>query len=386
MYLVKINGRLLLQALAIALVAVFAMPRNAAANELASVFDRLLLNPGDLALNIRYAELVEANGDLRKALGAYERAIAQHPNDPTLRRSYRRVKRKLQPSITQWTIESGVSWESNPLQLPDSDSRQESDLTYDTRLLLFDERTLARHRWRSLGEAWTQIQGDVSDLSAAVFSFVTGPIFEVGEKSRLHIAPGAAAAWLDGDWFYNDALLKVTFETVAMGATQTVTATVTHRDTSSDFRGSDGVIVELAGKFAKYNKLKLGDAFYILPRFRYSQPTGSGPGRIFSNALLPGDFTEVGSRAVYFVPVAGNRVYVGAGFGVYRRTYNQNVAFGFKDRKDWLLEPTAHLVISQVKGTKFDLRFDYRYEDNDSNDPFEDFDNHVVGARAVRRF
>ena len=356
------------------------------ADELANVFDQLLSNPGDPALNIRYAELVEARGDTRKALAAYERALARHPNDPQLRRGYRRVKRRLQPSVTSWTWEGGVSWESNPRQLPDNDPRKDDDVTFDTRLLLFDERTIARHRWRSIGEFRTQYQNDIDDLSDAVVSLSTGPVFELGKRSRLHVAPGAAVSWLDGDWFYRDASLTFTFETVRKGATQSVSAKVTHRETNSDFLGADGIIVDVNGRFSAYNKAMPGDALYFLPRFRYSEPSGDGPGRIFSSALLPGDFVEAGGRLIYYAPVARNRAYLGGGIGIYHRSYDQNIAFGTADREDVLLEPTAHLVIPRFVGSKFDFRIDYRFEHNDSNDSFEDFENHVVGARTVRRF
>jgi len=356
------------------------------ADELSSVFDQLLSNPGDPALNIRYAELVEARGDTRKALAAYERALAQHPDNRDLLRGYRRIKRKLKPKVTSLILETGVRWESNPLQLPDTDARKESDITFDFNLLLFDERTIAGHRLRSVGHVRTEYQGDVNDISDLALSFASGPVFEVGKKSRLHIAPGGTTAWLDGDWLYYDALLKVTFETVRRGATQAITAQIAHRTTNDKFLGQDGVIFDLKGRFAFHNKLMQGDALYVLPKFRFSEPGGSGPGFVFKSPLLPGNYLEYGNRAVYYRPVAHGRAFIGAGLGAFHRTYNQNVAFGTKDREDVLLEPTAHLVIPRVRGTKFDLRFDYRFEHNDSNDDLEDYDNHVVSAKTVRRF
>lgn len=372
------------------LAAAFALPvcasQPATADELDSVFDQLLSNPDDPALNIRYAELVEARGETRKALAAYERALARNPTNRKLRRAYRRTKRRLQPSVTEWTLKTGVSWASNPRQLPASDARHESDATFDLDLLLFDERTVAGHRWRSLGRVSTQIQNDVGDLTDAVTSFSTGPVFELGEHSRLHVAPGIAVAWLDEDWLYHDAQVKLTFETLYRGATQSITASIAHRETNSDFLGEDGVIAQVSGRFATYDKLRQGDAFYFLPRLRYSEPGGAGPDRIFSSPLFPGDYVEAGGRSVYYTPVARGRAIVGAGLGVYHRSYDQNVAFQTNDREDWLLQPTAHLIFPKIKGTKFDLRVDYRYENNDSNDRFEDFDNHVIGARTVRRF
>ena len=171
-----------------------------------------------------------------------------------------------------------------------------------------------------------------------------------------------------------------------MGATQNVTVAVKHRETNSVFGGSDGLIVEVDGNFVRPNIFKSGDSLYVLPHFRYSKPGGNGPGRVFQNTLFPGDYIEYGGRVVYYKPVARRRAFLGAGFGVFERDYNQNVAFGTKDREDTLIVPTAHVILPNVRKSKFDLRFDYRYEHNDSNDPTEDFDNHVVGGRTVRRF
>ncbi len=375
-----------LGSIAIAILSILTMPGPLSADELSSVFDQLLSRPDDPALNIRYADLVEARGDTRKALAAYERALARDPGNRELIRAYRRVKRRLQPRITAWTVDTGITWASNPRQLPSSDIRRKEDTTFDINLLLFDERTIARHRWRSLGRASTQMQGDIDDLSDAVVSFVTGPVFELGKQSRLHVAPGGEIAWLDQDWLYQDLKLKLTFETLFKGATQTVTAEVINRDTNSKFRGNDGVVFQVVGRFAKYNKLKPGDSLYFIPRFRYSEATGSGPDRVFNRALFPGNFVEFGGRKVYYMPVRRGRAFLGGGFGVYYRDYNQNVAFSTAGREDWFLEPTAHLIVPHVGGSKFDFRIDYRLEHNDSNDPLQDFENHVVGARTVRRF
>ena len=55
---------------ATALLLAVLMPSALHADELANVFDQLLSNPDDVALNIRYAEIVEERGDIRKALAA----------------------------------------------------------------------------------------------------------------------------------------------------------------------------------------------------------------------------------------------------------------------------------------------------------------------------
>lgn len=362
------------------------VPRQASADELDIVFGQLLAEPANPSLNLRYAELAMARGETRKALAAYERVLAQDPNNRQVIRAYNRAKRRLQPSVTAFTLSTGFVYESNPRQVPGGSPFKEEDVAFEASLLMFDERTISGHRWRTVGKAGGHLQFEIDDLSDAYVSLITGPVIDLGTKTRLHIAPGTAGAWLDDDWLYYDGLIKFTLERVAMGATQDVTVAVKHRETNSDFGGSDGLIVEVNGNFVRPDLFKSGDSLYVLPHFRYSEPGGNGPGRVFQNTLFPGDYVEYGGRLVYYKPIAKRRVYLGGGIGVFQRDYDQNVAFGTRDREDTLIMPTAHVVFPNVRRSQFDLRFDYRYEHNDSNDPTEDFENHVVGGRTVRRF
>jgi len=377
----RIAGRIL----GLALSAATALFAGAAwANEYDSVFERLLFDPSDPALNIRYAELAEANGEMRKALGAYERVLGEDPTNAHARREYNRVKRLLQPTVTQVTVDLGVRYETNPRQLPDIPARK-GDVGFDGGIQLFDERTAFGHRWRTQALARTDLQGDISDLNDGWLSAWTGPVFNLGTKTRLHIAPGTEIAFLDGDHLYTDAQGRATFERVMGGATQTLSALIAYRDSNS-FDAASGWIYEINARLSKYQVVLPGDAFYLLPRLRYNEPTGTGDGRVFSRPLFLGDFFEVGNRVEYFVPAFNNAIFLGGGFGAYYRDYDTTVAFGTKTREDWFLEPTAHLIIPNVLGRNGDLRFDYRYQKNDSNDPTQDFENHVIGARTVKRF
>ena len=369
-----------------ALLAISLLIPAARADEMANVFGQLLLNPGDPSLNLRYAELAMARGETSKAFAALERAKANNPGNRDIRRAYQKAKNKLKPPVTQYTLSTGLTWESNPRQLRGGDTRADSDGSLEASLLLYDERTIGSRRWRTLGQASGHLMFDIDDLNDIYLSIASGPVFDIGKKTQLHIAPGAGTAWLDDDWLYQDALVRVALERRNKGNAQTVTTTVKYRDTNSSFGGDDGLIVQVDGRFMKTSKVRQGDAFYFLPRFRYSEPGGDGPGRIFQNALFPGNYIEYGSRVLYYAPVLSKRAYLGAGLGLYRRDYDQNIALGTKNRSDTTLVPSAHLLVPKIKGSKFDFRMDYRYENNDSNDPTEDFNNHVISATTVRKF
>ncbi len=278
----------------------------------------------------------------------------------------------------------GIAYASNPLQLPDTPLRS-NDVAFDASLQFFDERTIWNHRWRTITLADINIQTDISDLNDGTLSAWTGPMFNLSTKTRAHLAPGAEVAFLDGRHLYTYALGRLTLERVIGGATQTLSTLIAYRDTRA-FGGADGWLYELTARLSKYQVLFPGDAVYVLPRLSYNEPIGSGDGRVFTRPLFPGDFLEVGSRAEYFVPLLNNALYLGGGFGAYFRDYDPSVAFGANTREDWFLEPTAHLVIPNILGRKGDLRFDYRFEHNNSNDPTQNFENHVVGVSSVKRF
>lgn len=364
----------------------YLLPFSASADEMAAVFNRLMLDPGNVTLNMHYAELALAKGETRKAFAAYERILAADPDNREARRAYRKAKANLKPAVTEYTLSTGLSWESNPRQLPGGDSRSDDDALFETALLLYDERTIMSRRWRTLGQASGHLFLDTDDLNDVYLSVASGPVFDISSKTQLHIAPGTSAAWLDDDWLWRDGFVRMAFERRNKGNAQTVTTTVKYRDTNSSFSGDDGLIVDVEGRFLKTSKLRQGDALYFLPRFRYSEPGGNGPDRIFQNALFPGNYIEYGGRVLYYAPVLSKKAYLGGGLGVYQRDYDQNVAFGFEDRSDVMLVPSAHVLVPNVRGSKFDFRLEYRYEHNDSNDATEDFNNHVVSAKTVRKF
>jgi hypothetical protein len=372
--------------LAITALCVFSAPVIALGDEISDVFDQLMSTPDDPALNLRYAALAMAQGETRKALSAYERVLARDPNNAEARRAYKKAKLQLQPTVRAFTLTTGLSFESNPRQVPGNDPDHDDDITFEASLLMFDERTLAGHRWRTLGQAGGHLLLETDELNDATFSIASGPIFDVSKKTKLHIAPGAGIAILDDDWLYQDGLVRIALERRNKGNGQSVTTTVKYRDTNSSFNGDDGLIVNVDGRFLQTNRFRDGDAFYFLPRFTYSEPGGNGPGRVFQSALFPGNYIEYGARLAYFMPVANQRAFVGVGVGVYQRDYDQNVAFGTKDRSDVMFVPSAHFIVTNVRGSKFDFRLDYRFENNDSNDSLEDFDNHVASARLVRKY
>ena len=72
--------------------------------ELRRVFEQILQDPGNPGLNFRYARLATDKGDIRKALAAYERILAQDPNNEEAKAAIRRSQRELEPTSTRITV------------------------------------------------------------------------------------------------------------------------------------------------------------------------------------------------------------------------------------------------------------------------------------------
>lgn len=85
--------------------------------DLADLNRQILENPQDVALNLRYARAAEEAGQPRLALVAYERILINDPSNEEARRGYERIRRSIEPAYTATRIETGVRWDSNPLNL-----------------------------------------------------------------------------------------------------------------------------------------------------------------------------------------------------------------------------------------------------------------------------
>jgi len=91
--------------LALGLIALAALPVRAQDDgELRRVFEQILQDPGNPGLNLRYAPLAIDRGELRKALAAYERILAQDPDNEEAKAGIRRIQRQLEPTLTRATL------------------------------------------------------------------------------------------------------------------------------------------------------------------------------------------------------------------------------------------------------------------------------------------
>ena len=94
----RLCGALLVAASVVALAAGTAHAQQG--NDLADLNERILENPQDVELNLRYARAAEEAGVPRLALAAYERILINDPTNEEARRGYERVWRTIEPGYT----------------------------------------------------------------------------------------------------------------------------------------------------------------------------------------------------------------------------------------------------------------------------------------------
>lgn len=367
----------------------------AAAQGYDSLFAQILRRPDDPALNKQFARQAESRGDVRHALAALERVVTSSPGDTEAQAEYDRLKKKILPAVTKVTVELGASYASNPGHLPPHSARRD-DATFDARIALADERTIFGQRWRTRAVAGGQFQAEISELNTGVVAAETGPVFQLTPKLWMHVAAGGGVTWLDQHKLYDDVTASVTVGGLYKGLTQQVAARYTWRDGNfKDFGANDAQIFDIEGRFV-VSPMAAADLLYLIPRFAVSQADGDATRAVlvpgfpfdFIRPLFPGDYVEVGGRIAYYVPIWAGRAFVGAGFAAYHRRYDEQVStLGATDQRvDTYIEPTAHLIFPNLIAPMVDLRFDYRFERNFSNDHNAEYENHVAGTRIVGRF
>lgn len=359
--------------------------RTAAADELDDLFLRILVNPTNVDLNLQYARLAEDKGILRKALATYERILMQDPDNTDAQKGYYRIRRALEPAYTDYTVSLAGRYETNARQSPKSVGH-EDDFTIRGQVDLRDERTLMGRRWRTEGVFLGDLHADVSDLDFVHVDAVTGPMFDIGNRVRLHTALGGSYAMLDGSDLYGEAVAKLGIEGILEGALQRLDIRVAYRDIGGRFSDADGVVVDVIGRLTHPNVIVDNDVFVLYPRIRFSAGIGgNGAAAAIPERLYPGDYFEYGGSTAYYFPLMES-VLLGATFNGYYRDYDQAIQGGGKDRHDFFIAPGAQVVFKDVLGPNTAFRVEYRYEQDFSNDNAEDFVNHVIGIRASKSF
>jgi tetratricopeptide (TPR) repeat protein len=176
---------------------------------LAEAYKQVIADPTDTAANMEYARLAEAVGQPRKALATYERVLLQNPDNVEALAGMVRIRRLLQPDTTLITLETGLGYETNPLQLHD-DFEGSPKANIAGRIL--DERRFGDTRWRTLLTGNAEYFSDVSELDYGYLGGVTGPILPVSTALTVNPFAGGGVSFLDNAYYYSEAIAGMQFE------------------------------------------------------------------------------------------------------------------------------------------------------------------------------
>jgi hypothetical protein len=384
----KVVGAMRLRLFALAVFFLLVAPILVAADDLANLNTQIINDPTNIELNLRYARLAEERGEMRKALAAYERVLAYDPNNAEAKKGLEHVRVGILPAVTEIFTEFGAGWDSNPHQVP---AGRKSDVNLFGRVSVRDERAVGDTRWRTTGLFIGNVYKDSGDLDYGYGSAAVGPVYAVGPSFTMHPAIGGAVSFFDRHFFYSEAFASLLFEGYQDGVVQTYRFRGGYRDFDNFFPASQGFFADATAKFAKPEVLTAGDLFIFSPWVRWSGVGGSflvnTPTLNVSNDVQLGRYGEGGARVEYYLTLA-HWLVAGANFSINERVYAKSpLSTGaFLKRRDEIYGPGASLIFRNLGTMPGDIRLDYRYERDDSNDPMSSYTDHIVTLTYARRW
>ena len=217
------------------------------ADELDALYQRILREPANTELNLRFAQLAAEQGKPRWALMAYERVVLNDPSNWEGKIGLMRVRRAIQPNYTLVTIELGTGYESNPLYyLPDGKSAW-----LGTGLIgLYDERKIGNQMWRTTGSIYGQVNSRYGDLSYAHAGGETGPVIDLVPGLALTPALGGAVSYFDDRFYYAEGSASATFDGIVDGIYRSLRFRAAYRDYDSFFPSQHGWYYDIRGRVA----------------------------------------------------------------------------------------------------------------------------------------
>ena len=212
------------------------------------------------------------------------------------------------------------------------------------KLYIRDQRPLMNHEWRSDLFGYGDLHAEFSEIDYWIARGHTGPVFELSGDTTLQVAPGGAVSFVDGEWYYAEPALRLTFENLFGGLFSRLDIRGAYRGINSDFGASDGIALDIIGRNVQRELLTETDLLLIQPFFRYRDTDSDPVGQIVPlNTFVLGDYIEIGGQVQYFIQ-PWEDVRIGAKFLGYYRDYKQDIRLGTAERYDYLISPGAEVL------------------------------------------
>ncbi len=376
--------------LAVSMIALSTGAANAQqGNDLEDLNQRILDNPEDVDLNLRYARAAEEAGVLRAALAAYERILINDPRNSEARRGYERVRRAIEPGYTVTRVELGARWDSNVLNANEdpfilfTDDREAT--TYFVHAMVANEHEFLGRRWRSALNVNIDETPEIDEVDYAYLGVQTGPIFYAAPHIAVLPQFGAGVSLLGGDLYFSEVHANVTLEGRLQGASYWARARVGYREYDPDSNSffstvtEDGPYAELRGGLTKPRLFTERDALTVAPFVRWSDIEGSVFSFWLFDEVSPGSYLEYGTEITYSYQIT-DHIQASAGALVRERDFTDSI------REDTYISPQASMTFQGLLPCSCDVKVQYRYRDNDTNDYQSDYNADQVSLSLLARF
>ena len=308
--------------------------------------------------------------------------------------SVRRVKRLLEPDVTEITALIGGDFQTNPKYEVDRNSGTD-DTALVGRLIVTDNRKFGETRWRTDGDFFSNWHAKFGEIDYLSLGVRTGPVFDLTEDWDIHPAVGAAYAVLDSETFFYEGAFSVAIEAVNGGVFKSLNLRATFDQIDNEISGLNAYALEINPRFVIADLITKNDSVIVNPLYRFNGTEGTGvTGTGARGETFPLNYQQIGGRADYYFPVTPE-TYVGINMTAYYEDYNESVIINpntleeretSENREDVYLSPGVQVIFSRVFLDNHDVIVSYQYENNLSNDDNEDFENHTAGVRSVWRF
>ncbi len=355
----------------------------AAADQLTDAYQRVLADPADSALSLQYALIAEGRHEYRKALSAYERVLLNDPSNADAKRGLMRVRRIIQPPSTQFFIEAGGMWQSNPELVA---SGATADYLPYGQLRVQDERPIAGVRWRSIAGLYGEYHTEHHDLNYGNFAAETGPLIDLGATMlTLYPSIGGALSYSDNKFFYDEVNASAKLEGYLGGTYQWARIRTGYRDFAPSATSNSGWYVEGRGQWSFQNVFHDNDVASIAPWLLWSDVGGSLTNNaVTPQTFAPGRYVDGGTQLTYSKKL-GDRWTLALNLGLSTRRYMVDLAPNGEKRRDYTISPGATLVFNNAFGPQSDFRLTYRFDHNSSNDASHRYNAQTLMASVVFR-